>query len=113
MTQVRRLTDNLVPLLMAIGGLTVGRTALGVAAQHEANLAWQAASALLAYTVTVALLGRVGGEDPYEAVAAATRALAHVLQDAFAGALQLLCITVQLLALLCGGLAALTSNATS
>ncbi|MER6253669.1 hypothetical protein ABT224_20165 [Streptomyces sp. NPDC001584] len=113
MTQVRRITDNLVPLLMGIGGLVVARLALALAAQHEAHPAWHAAAALLAYTLTVALLGRIGGEDPYEAVADATRALAYVLQAALAGALQILCTTVQLLAVLCGGLAALTAPATS
>ncbi|MFJ2752738.1 hypothetical protein [Streptomyces sp. NPDC087297] len=113
MTQVRRIADNLVPLLIAIGGLVVARVALTIAAQHEAHPAWQGAAALLAYTLTVALLGRIGGDDPYEAVADATRALAHVLQAALAGALQILGTTVQLLAVLCGGLAALTAPATS
>ncbi|MFD6541194.1 hypothetical protein [Streptomyces goshikiensis] len=113
MTLARRIADNFVPLLMALGGLIAGRLALTIAAQHEAGPLWQAAAALLAYTLTVALLGRIGGGDPYEAVAAATRALAYVLQAAFAGALQILGTTVQLLAVLCGGLAALTAPATT
>ncbi|MEV1040395.1 hypothetical protein AB0J01_27650 [Streptomyces sp. NPDC050204] len=114
MTRVRRITDQLLPLLIALGGLIVGRLALGAAAGHGANLLWQAGTALVAYTLTVALLGRIGGDDPHEAVADATRALAYVIQAAVTGALQLLCSTVQLLALLCGDLAALaTAPATS
>ncbi|MFF2571130.1 hypothetical protein [Streptomyces sp. NPDC058084] len=109
MTTARRITDQLVPLLMALGGLIVGRLALGAAAALNANLLWQAGTALVAFTFTVAFLGRLGGEDPYDAVADATRALAYVIQAAVTGALQLLCSTVQLLALLGGGLAALAS----
>ncbi|MEU2455890.1 hypothetical protein ABZ605_38100 [Streptomyces sp. NPDC012765] len=113
MTQLRRIAENFVPLLMALGGLIDGRLAHTVAAQHGASTPWQAAAALLAYTLTVALLGRIGGGDPYEAVAAATRTLAYVLQAALTGALQILGTTVQLLAVLCGGLAALTTPATT
>ncbi|QKV98163.1 hypothetical protein HUT19_41315 (plasmid) [Streptomyces sp. NA02950] len=104
-SQVRRFTDYFVPLLMAVGGLIVGRVAFGYAAQQGANLYWQAGLAVLAYTLTVALLGRVGNDDPYEAVADATRALAYVIQAALAGALELLCLAVQLLAFIGGHLA--------
>ncbi|MFB7649365.1 hypothetical protein ACFC0S_16095 [Streptomyces sp. NPDC056084] len=110
MTTARRITDQLLPLLMALGGLTVGRVSLQVAAAHGSGLPWQAGTALVAYTVTVALLGRIGGEDPYDAVASASRALALVVQTAVTGALHLLCSTVQLLALVCGGLAALAAT---
>ena len=109
MSQARRITAHFVPLLMALGGLIVGRLALGFAAQHGATVYWQAGTALLAYTLTVALLGRIGGEDPYDAVADATRVLAYVVQATLAGALQILCTTVQLLAYVCGGIAAFAS----
>ncbi|WP_333745557.1 hypothetical protein [Streptomyces sp. IBSBF 2950] len=105
MTQVRRFTDYLVPLLMAVGGLIVGRLVFGFAAQNGANVYWQAGLAVAAYTLTVALLGRVGNDDPHEAVTDATRALAYVLQAALAGALELLCLAIQLLALIGGHLA--------
>ncbi|MDX3165941.1 hypothetical protein PV516_19325 [Streptomyces scabiei] len=106
-SQVRRITDYLVPLLLAVGGLIVGRVALGLATQYGANLYWQAGTAVVAYTLTVALLGRIGNDDPYEAVVGATRALAHVIHAALAGALELLCLAVQLLAFIGGHLAAL------
>lgn len=113
MTLARRIADNFVPLLMALGGLVAGRLALTIAARQEASPLWQAAAALLAYTLTVALLGRIGDGDPYDAVADATRALAYILQAVLTGALQILSTTVQLLAVLCGGLAALTAPATT
>ncbi|MFG3157139.1 hypothetical protein ACGF7W_34470 [Streptomyces sp. NPDC048219] len=105
----RRLAAQLVPFLMAVGGLIAGRLVFDTTAQHGANLYWQAGAALFAYTLTVALLGRIGHEDPHRAVAEATRALAYVLQAALVGALELLCLTVQLLALLGGGIAALAA----
>ncbi|MER5302212.1 hypothetical protein ABT039_22515 [Streptomyces lasiicapitis] len=113
MTQACRITDHLVPLLMAVGGLIGGRLAFALAAQHGASLYWQAGSALLAYTGTVALLGRLGAGDPYEAASDATRALAHVVRAALVGALAVLCGAVQLLALLVGGFTALASPATT
>lgn len=112
MKQVRRITDQIVPLLMALGGLIGARFGVGFAAQQDANLYWQAGTALLAYTLTVALLGRIGGEDPYDAVADATRALAFLVQAVLAGALEVLCTTVQLLALVGGALAALAPATT-
>ncbi|MEU3399397.1 hypothetical protein [Streptomyces filamentosus] len=110
MTKVRTITDHLEPLLMALGGLVAGRLALGLAAEHGTSPLWQAATAVLVYTLTVALLGRAGGDDPHQTVTEATRILAFVLLAALAGALQLLCTTVQFLALLGGGLAALAST---
>ena len=104
-SQVRRFTDYLVPLLMAVGGLIVGRLIFGFAAQQGASLYWQAGLAVAAYTLTVAALGRIGDDDPHQAVADATRALAHVIQAALAGALELLCLAVQLLAFISGHLA--------
>ncbi|WP_435245164.1 hypothetical protein [Streptomyces tendae] len=113
MTTARRLTDQLVPLLMALGGLTVARIAVQAAAANGSSLLWQAGTGLVTYTITVALLGRIGREDPLDTVTAATRALALVIQLAVTGALHLLCTTVQLLALLGGGVAALTAPATT
>lgn len=110
MAKVRSITDHLEPLLMALGGLIAGRLTLGLAADHSTSPLWQAAAALLAYTLTVALLGRAGGDDPHQTVTQATRVLAFVLLTALAGALQLLCTTVQFLALLGDGLAALAST---
>ncbi|MEV6404045.1 hypothetical protein AB0M58_14010 [Streptomyces bobili] len=71
----QNITDTLVPLLMALGGLICARYGAALAERQDANLWWQIGFGIGAYLISVALLGLLGHGDPYDAIASATSAL--------------------------------------
>ncbi|MEU5476743.1 hypothetical protein [Streptomyces mirabilis] len=71
----QNITDTLVPLLMALGGLICARYGAALAERQDANLWWQIGSGVGAYLISVALLGLLAHDDPYDAIASATSAL--------------------------------------